>query len=874
MKLLKRIFLFLIITLALFVGTVVVIATLYKDEVIKFVQSEIGEKLTREVKFSSMDYSLFSDFPNVAVTINDIETHSFKKGDVPFVKLKRIDLIFDLLPLISGEFIVGGIHLNEGAVNILLNEEGVGNYNIIESSKDSSSSATFSINKVKLKGVNFSYQDAKAKSNYEVAFNEALLYPSSLQDSIVFNGHYEGVIKHLITGNDDLVQSAVASDADIEFFRSDKKMVFLHNGQLAEQDLNVAGAITNKVDGDFWDFKAETRGLLIDSVLPVLAGNILPSSMKSVDGELDAKLSIIGYNTTKILPALTIDFTLKNSNAVIGDESIKNVRVEGKYSQSNLQKYQTGVVDVKQFYAEHNGLKFSGACKVKDFDAPFFDGAITSRFNLSQLHTNYFKDDFVKLEGEAFIDADLKGRLLDIFVDSDFRQLKSFKSNGKLDIDNAIIQPKDFDYPITLSTSKLSFTDKDILVGLCIGAVNSSSFSMRGEIKDYLKTMLQNHPMHISTDIEMNQFILEEFVTGDSTTVNADSTAYHFNLPSSLQLATNIKLGKFSFRSFEATDVTGDVQLLNQKLKFSNINFKTCEGLAKLNGTINSKHKEKVVFKLKTSLDKIDAKQAFVAFENFGQDVLLSKHVKGKVSIDSYLLAQTDKALNLDENKIYTETFFEIDNGELIGFEPLIDLEEFLNKDLKLNFDLKHLKFSKLKNTIDVNQGVISIPEMMIASNQIDLNLQGSHTFNQDIDYKLQVKHSDIFKAKRANKIDAEYGVVENDDKTATLPLRMFGNMDDPKFGYDVKTKKDIVTENLKKEGKAIKQILKDELGVFFKGKKAEEVPDAKPPKTDNKVTPQIIWDESPDDEDEEEEEEESELYESDMKYQTSEYLR
>ena len=57
--------------------------------------------------------------------------------------------------------------------------------------------------------------------------------------------------------------------------------------------------------------------------------------------------------------------------------------------------------------------------------------------------------------------------------------------------------------------------------------------------------------------------------------------------------------------------------------------------------------------------------------------------------------------------------------------------------------------------------------------------------------------------------------MVENNDKTATLPLRMRGNIDDPKFSYDVKSKRQLVKETWKKERQEIGKVLKEEIKIL-----------------------------------------------------------
>ena len=122
----------------------------------------------------------------------------------------------------------------------------------------------------------------------------------------------------------------------------------------------------------------------------------------------------------------------------------------------------------------------------------------------------------------------------------------------------------------------------------------------------------------------------------------------------------------------------------------------------------------------------------------------------------------------------------------------------------------------------------------------------------------MKIKHNEIFKANKQNKIDAEFGIIENNDKTATLPLRMKGNIDDPKFTYDTKTKMGLISDSWKREGKEIKKVFIDEFGGIFKSKKNK--PKSLNSENDDlnnsssKTQTIITWDEDEEDGEEEDE--------------------
>ena len=79
-----------------------------------------------------------------------------------------------------------------------------------------------------------------------------------------------------------------------------------------------------------------------------------------------------------------------------------------------------------------------------------------------------------------------------------------------------------------------------------------------------------------------------------------------------------------------------------------------------------------------------------------------------------------------------------IEEGELIDFEPLENLSSFVSID-----DLKHVKFSTLENTIEIEDEVLTIPAMEIKSSALSVFLSGTHTFTQEIDYRIKLLLSD-----------------------------------------------------------------------------------------------------------------------------------
>ena len=92
----------------------------------------------------------------------------------------------------------------------------------------------------------------------------------------------------------------------------------------------------------------------------------------------------------------------------------------------------------------------------------------------------------------------------------------------------------------------------------------------------------------------------------------------------------------------------------------------------------NDKNNFKLTSNIK--LEKIDIKKAFSAFNNFGQDFIIDKHIKGKKSSANLICNMYwDKYLNLNNESINVNSKITIEKGELIDLNLLKNFLAMLN---------------------------------------------------------------------------------------------------------------------------------------------------------------------------------------------------
>ncbi|MGB0423474.1 MAG: AsmA-like C-terminal region-containing protein, partial [Flavobacteriales bacterium] len=233
-----------------------------------------------------------------------------------------------------------------------------------------------------------------------------------------------------------------------------------------------------------------------------------------------------------------------------------------------------------------------------------------------------------------------------------------------------------------------------------------------------------------------------------------------------------------------------------------------------------------------SQLSGLRIEELFLEFDDFGQEFITSKHLKGVCNSNTTLSASFSRELDLDPNSIIAKVDLTINNGELTSLESMTEICAYLKeKHLissvvdagALEKTLDHIQFEELSNTVQIENGVISIPKMDVYSSALDINIKGSHSFDNEIDYSLGFYLRDLL----YDKSKSEFGEVEDDGLGNHFFLSMKGTTDNPEFGYDRLAHREQRKEDFQKEKNTLKSIIKEDLNPFKK--KDKKTVDEKP---------------------------------------------
>ena len=171
---LKKILKIVGIVLLLLVVAAFAIPYFFKDQIKAKILTSINENVDAKVAFADADLSLFKNFPNASVTIDKLSIINKApfEGDT-LVSFEELNLKMSIKELFKGEnepMNIDGISSKNGLINIIIDKNGVGNFDIAlknkkEDEKDDSKSKPLAlkIKEYEIENFRFQFYDEKSK---------------------------------------------------------------------------------------------------------------------------------------------------------------------------------------------------------------------------------------------------------------------------------------------------------------------------------------------------------------------------------------------------------------------------------------------------------------------------------------------------------------------------------------------------------------------------------------------------------------------------------------------------------------------------------------------------------------------------------------
>ncbi|KLT66518.1 AsmA family protein [Pedobacter sp. BMA] len=728
-----------------------------KKEILSTILAQLNKNLNGEITATSMEPTLLKSFPGVSVSLNGVllrdSLWSTHKHDL--LKAQDIDVSLNVLSLIVGNININQIAINNANIYIYTDSTGYSNTSIFKSNKkepatDKSPSKNSALaikkidfNKVSLildnqkrfKLFNFNIDQIQGRMQYpdsgwtgkiklktqvnSFAFNTrkgSFLKDKSLegtlsahysreQDAVILNPEILNIGDHpfKIGAKIDLGKSAFAiSIAVDDILFKDVAMLLSPNisSKLLkfgiEKPINIRGNIVDDGSGKYGDPLIKVGIKVRDNIISIPAGKLTAANF---DG------------------AFTNQDT---SGGIIGDENsaIKFHRLTAKYFNAPLKIDSFTVTNLAQ---------------------PIATGLVTSQFPLTNLNNSLGTQDFEFKQGTADLRLYCKADI------DNFRFTKPVVS-GSIKIADADILYVPRKLHLVKSALNMNFNQNDLSIQNGHFQLGKSELNVSCFIANFAN-LYYTAPDKIQVNLKMHspQLYLNEFLPflGPRSTVKKTSSSGNSMKAASKELSNvlevskmniNLTVGKAIYDKFLAKNLVADISLRGKGIYFDKISVAHANGTLALTGSILQEPASNA-FKINSKISHVSVKDFFYAFDNFGQNSITNKNLKGYLSSLVNISGRISHSGKILPRSIGGKVIFNLNNAALVNFEPMVKVGKFAFA----NRNMSNVEIKNLDGTLTIKGDKVEISPMQVNSSVLNFNVKGTYALGNGTDVAMDI---------------------------------------------------------------------------------------------------------------------------------------
>ena len=813
-KLILRIVFILLALVVVIIGAGVFVAFRYQKEAKAFVISKVNAQLATELLLNpdDIDFSVLKHFPRASIDIKNV--HLLDAVDLPanqkdtLLSAGLVSFQFSLKDLYNKHYTVKRILIKDVQLKIWKDKAGRDNFHILKTVLNSDSAAqaqkdtsTFELDKLQFQNVHLQYKDAKLGDAVDVLLKKANIEGKFNSQEYTLKSDLNVFINSLVSNKTEYIQKReidLVTDLDVSGTRYRIKKANFHLEKLA---LGIAGTIDLLDTGTLLNLSIDGKNMDIQA-----ACSWLPGKFKTDIAEFESKGSFYFHGTVagvvgkNKLPIVVVTAGIKDGEIHQTKEHLKLKNIDLQLECSNAGK---GKLNVSHFSGALPEGKINGNLSLENFSDPVLNAQLEGVVDLSELQKFLRIDTIESISGKLAINASFKGAVRKSASD----YLKDDQTNGTVNFSDVNLRLRNnnlkfdgFNGAIRLSQSDLEITAFD-------GKVSDNDFHVDGTFKNLLGWFLiKDEALTANVNVTSKKMDLNELLSSKSAPVSKDNPSYQLNLSNKLDLTVRASIGKLIFRKFEGDNLDGTLSLKNQVLSISPLKLNAMDGSISTQLTVDAREQDSVRVSCEADGSKLNVTKLFEEMENFGQETLTDKNVKGAMTVKSVITFDCAKDLTINTQKLEVASDLTIENGELIHFKSLQSLSKFISMK-----ELDDIHFASLSTPISIKNRIITLPETQVNSSVLDLEVSGTQDFDENVDYVFGLYLSELLalKAKERKKENSDFSEQDSEGKHKfRLYVAMQGNLSNPSIHYDHKAAKAKRKEIHKAEKERLKAVL------------------------------------------------------------------
>jgi hypothetical protein len=806
-KMVKKILKIVGIVLLVLTVAAFTIPYLFKDQIKAKIAKSINENVDAKVAFKDADLSLFKGFPRATISIEKLSIINKApfEGDT-LVAFDELNLKMSVMELFNDDnepMNIEAISSKNGLINIIFNKDGVGNYDIALKNKDKKDDSKSKPLALKIK--EYDVENFKFKFTDEVSKMKMVLDSINhsgsgdfTNDVLDLNTETTAKLSLNMDKMNYMNNVAISLDAVLGIDLKKSKYTFKENkAKINDLPLEFDGFIQLVDAGQEYDLKFKTPTADFKNFL-----GLIPATYRSniENVKTSGEFTVVGfakglYSDTTV-PKFSIAIASKNASFQYPDlpKSVKNIIIDTKIINETGVLNDTYINLDKLSFAIDQDV-FNAKANIKNVATnALVDAALKGTINLANLSKAY----------PIKLDKPLTG-ILKADVTTKF-DMKSVETNQYQNIYNAgTMSLSGFKYTdengkgMTISNALVQFNPSTVNLKEFKATTGKSDLNVTGVLENFYGFVFRNQELKGNFNLNSNQLAVADFMTTAEPKKEGEAKKTEaMKIPAFLNCTLTAKANTVLYDNLTLKDCSGKLIVKDQAVTLENVKTNAFGGQVGVNGMVSTKQKTPT-FNMNLNMNQVDIAQTFTLLNMFKKLAPIAGVINGKLN------STVKVSGNLDANEMTPD--LKTISGDLLGQllsttvnSKNSDLLNALDDNLKF-IDIKKLNLNDLKAALTFKDGKVTVKPFNLKYQDINVNVGGTHGFDQSMSYNLKLDVPAKYLGTEANSLIAKLSPADA-AKLDNIPVNAIlgGTFSKPKVTTDLKQATTSLVNNLVKQ--------------------------------------------------------------------------
>ena len=818
MKRFKKILKWLGITLLLVIAAVIILPIVFEDEIADAVKDVVNENVNAEFNFGAYDLTMFEDFPNFTLTVEDVVLTGVDQfAGITLAEVDKTTLTIDLSSVFGDTYKIRKMGLEGPRIHVMVLEDGSANYDIalpdsigaVETPAEDEGEATpfgLGLEEYYIHNGSVVYDDASLATylslrnlnhdgSGDFTLSTFLFETTTTADSIIFD--FDGVRY--------MNEAALDLKADLDMDMDAMKFTFNENLlKVNELGIGFDGYVAmpgDDIDMDITYGAEHTDFRELLSLVPAVYAKEFASVQTSGAFAFDGWVKGV-YNDND-MPGFSLNLEVDKARFQYPDlpESVENINVDATIEREGGPDLDNLKIDVPKFNMAIANNPINATLKLRHpMSDPDLACTVKSQMDLAQLGRAIPLEEGEEYAGTITADLDLAGRLSAI----EEERYEDFKAEGQISFLDLLVNSPEVDYTTNISAMYLNFSPEFAELARFESTVGKSDFQANGRIDNilawYLKdeTLKGNFTLNSSLiDLRelMGDFLAEETPeaaaepASEPVVATAEEELGVIAIPNNIDFDMVVGITKMIYPYDTETDIdmdniNGHLILRDGIATLDHIKVGMMGGTVDMDGTYNTADPSSPKADFGFGIENWDIRQTGETFNTVQKLAPILKSCTGDFSTNLRMSTNLDQ--NMEPVMSSLTGLGDLTSGD-VGMEN-VKLFERLAQELKYD-KLKGQHLNDVKMKYAIADGKLTVEPFDVKMGKSSATIEGWSSIDQTINYVIgmEIPRSDMGGGANAlvnnltgqmNDAGANVSIGDN----IPVGIGLTGPMDEPKI--------------------------------------------------------------------------------------------